>query len=87
LQPVGPDATAEARLLDAGTAADVRGGRIPTLPGREREAVIGAFPRLGFKELFIGLLEDQAARKPQCVVAAYLAGGAASEIRAAPFAD
>jgi len=52
--------TPEARLLDAGTAADVRGVRVDELTGTAKEQVLERFPRLGFKEHFVALLEDQA---------------------------
>jgi len=78
--------TPEARLLDIGTAADVRGVRTDELDGPARELVLERFPRLGFKEHFVALLEDQARRKPACVVHRYLyEKGAAAQIRAAPF--
>jgi len=78
--------TPEARLLDAGTAADVRGVRVADLAGPARDLVLDLFPRLGFKEHFVSLLEDQASRKPGCVVHRYLhERGAAAQIRAAPF--
>ena len=80
------DDTPEARLLDIGTAADVRGVRIDELGAPARELVLERFPRLGFKEHFVALLEDQARRKPACVVHRYLhEKGAAAQIRAAPF--
>lgn len=78
--------TPEARLLDRGTAADVRGVRITEVADPTKSLVLDRFPRLGFKEHFVALLEDQARRKPSCVVHRYLhERGAAREIRAAPF--
>jgi hypothetical protein len=80
------DDTPEARLLDRGTAADVRGVRIEDVDDPTRALVLELFPRLGFKEHFVALLEDQARRKPSCVVHRYLnERGAARQIRAAPF--
>jgi hypothetical protein len=60
--------------------------RIGDLDDRARLLVLELFPRLGFKEHFVALLEDQARRKPACVVHRYLhERGAAAQIRAAPF--
>jgi len=86
MHEVGPDDTPEARLLDLGTAVDVRGVRIGDVPDAERGFVLGRFPRLGFKEHFIELLEDQARRKPHCVVHAFLyERDAAMQIRDSAF--
>jgi hypothetical protein len=86
MHEVGPEDTPEAQLLDLGTAVDVRGVRIGEVPAAPRGLVLERFPRLGFKEHFIELLEDQARRKPQCVVHAFLyERNAAAQIRAAAF--
>jgi hypothetical protein len=86
MHEVGPDDSPEALLLDLGTAVDVRGVRLGDVPTASRSFVLDRFPRLGFKEHFIELFEDQARRKPHCVVHAFLheRGGAAA-IRAADF--
>jgi hypothetical protein len=86
MHEVGPDDSPEARLLDLGTAVDVRGVRLADVPAAPRAFALERFPRLGFKEHFVALFEDQARRKPHCVVHAYLVerGGAAA-IRAAGF--
>jgi hypothetical protein len=86
MHEVGPDDSPEALLLDVGTAVDVRGVRLADVPHAPRGFVLERFPRLGFKEHFIDLFEDQARRKPQCVVHAFLheRDGAAA-IRAADY--
>ena len=86
MHTVGEDDTPEARLLDLGTAVDVRGVRLADVPAAPRALVLDLFPRLGFKEHFIELFEDQARRKPNCVVHAFLyeRDGAAA-IRNAPY--
>jgi hypothetical protein len=86
MHEVGPDDPPEALLLDLGTAVDVRGVRLGDVPPVSRDFVLDRFPRLGFKEHFVELFEDQARRKPQCVVHAFLyeRDGAAA-IRAAGF--
>ena len=85
MHEVGPEDSAEALLLDLGTAVDVRGYRLGDVPPAPRAHVLDLFPRLGFKEHFIELFEDQARRKPHCVVAEFLARGSAERIRAADF--
>jgi hypothetical protein len=85
MHEVGPDDSPEALLLDLGTAVDVRGARLADVPQLQRGFVLDRFPRLGFKEHFIELFEDQARRKPNCVVADFLARGSAARIRAADF--
>jgi hypothetical protein len=86
MHEVGPGDSPEAVLLDLGTAVDVRGVRLGDVPDASRGFVLDRFPRLGFKEHFVGLFEDQARRKPHCVVHAFLyeRDGAAA-IRAAGF--
>ena len=85
MHEVGPEDSAEALLLDLGTAVDVRGYRLGDVPPAPRAHVLDLFPRLGFKEHFIELFEDQARRKPHCIVAEFLARGSAERIRAADF--
>lgn len=85
MHEVGPDDGPEALLLDLGTAVDVRGFRLGDVPDVSRTFVLDRFPRLGFKEHFIELFEDQARRKPNCIVAAFIASGSADRIRAADF--
>ncbi|HVU76511.1 MAG TPA: HD domain-containing protein [Gaiellaceae bacterium] len=86
MHTVGEDDSPEARLLDLGTAVDVRGVRFGDVPAAPQRLVLDLFPRLGFKEHFIELFEDQARRKPHCTVHAFLyeRDGAAA-IRAAPY--
>ncbi len=86
MHEVGPDDSPEALLLDLGTGVDVRGVRLADVPAAPRAFVLDRFPRLGFKEHFIELFEDQARRKPHCVVHAFLyeRDGAAA-IRAADY--
>ena len=86
MHEVGPDDTAEALLLDLGTAVDVRGVRLADVPSTQRDFVLERFPRIGFKEHFVELFEDQARRKPDCVVQAFLhERDGAVAIRAAAF--
>lgn len=75
----------EAFLLWHSTAFDVRGRRYSDVTAETVAAVFDAYPRLDFKEGFSRLLEDQAARKPHCVAATWVAEGIADQIAAAPF--
>jgi hypothetical protein len=72
MHDIPDDATGEARLLALGTSADVSGRRVLELAEPTRDAVLRLFPRLGFKRLFIDLFEDQARRKPNCIVHRYM---------------
>lgn len=80
--------TSEALLLTLGTSADVSGSRALDIPSAQRDVVLQLFPRLGFKAHFTELFEDQAARKPRCVVHRYLHElDLARRIEAAPYED
>ncbi|MER6216481.1 MULTISPECIES: HD domain-containing protein [unclassified Streptomyces] len=74
----------ESHLLQVGTSADVSGLRVPDFDPSFRTALLTAYPRLGFGPAFLALVEDQAARKPTCAAAAYVASGAAERIAANP---
>ena len=88
MHDVAEEEPAEAHLLAFGTSVDVAGWRLHDLDEPLRDSVVDAYPRLGFKQHFLGLFEDQAARKPQCVVHAYLRErGGADRILNAPFAE
>ena len=56
----GLDAGAEAYLLSAGAAEDVRGLRSMELPDAARQSGIQEYPRLGVKRDFAGLLRAEA---------------------------
>jgi HD domain len=82
---VVPQDGAEGYLLGEATGCDCRGHRLGELdPGAAAEIVAG-IPWLDFAEGFIALFEDQARRKPGCLVDIYLQGGFAQKVRAAPF--
>ncbi|MFI5544841.1 HD domain-containing protein [Streptomyces sp. NPDC051815] len=74
----------ESHLLQVGTSADVSGLRVAEFDPSFTAALLAAHPRGGFGAGFLALMEDQAARKPHCAAAAYVAGGAASRIAANP---
>ncbi|MBT2402174.1 MULTISPECIES: HD domain-containing protein [unclassified Streptomyces] len=74
----------ESHLLQVGTSADVSGLRVAEFDPAFVDELLGAYPRLGFGAEFLSLVEDQAARKPECAAAAYVAGGAAVRIAANP---
>lgn len=75
----------EARLLAYGTSADVSGGRSLEVREPERSMILELFPRQGFKREMVSLFEEQARRKPACVVHQYLKEGIAERIMAAPY--
>jgi hypothetical protein len=88
MHDVAADDPAEAHLLAFGTSVDVAGWRLVDIDEPLREAVLDSYPRLGFKQHFLALFEDQAERKPHCVVHAYLhEHGGAGRILDAPFAE
>ncbi|MFF8269505.1 HD domain-containing protein [Streptomyces sp. NPDC016562] len=74
----------ESHLLQVGTSADVSGLRVSEFDPAFTEALLKSHPRAGFGPSFLALVEDQAARKPACAAAAYVAGGAATRIAANP---
>jgi hypothetical protein len=86
MHDVAAEEPPEAHLLAFGTSVDVSGWRLDDIDEALRDAVLQTYPRLGFKRHFLALFEDQAARKPQCVVHAYLhERGGADRILDAPF--
>ena len=77
--------SAEGFLLDQATGCDCRGHRIEDLDRDAATDVVARYPWLDFTEGFIGLVEDQARRKPGCLVDIYLQNGFAAKVREAPF--
>lgn len=72
---VSPEVDVESRLLQVGTSADVSGTGLEAFGTAFRAELVGAYPRLGFAESFVGLFRDQAERKPGCAAAELVAGG------------
>jgi hypothetical protein len=87
MHDVGDNDGAEAKLLALGTAADVSGGRALEVREPERSFILELFPRSGFKKQMVALLEDQARRKPFCIVQQYLLQGIRDRIMNAPYSD
>ena len=82
---VVPEDGAEGYLLGEATGTDCRGHRVGELdPELVREVVAGT-PWLDFTDGFLALCEDQARRKPGCLVDIYLQNGFADKVRNAPF--
>jgi hypothetical protein len=71
---VAPEADPESHLLQVGTSADVSGTGLDAFEPSFSEALVAAYPRLGFAESFLRLFRDQAERKPNCAAAGLLAG-------------
>ena len=87
MHEVDDDDPPEAHLLVYGTSVDVSGRRSDQISDDTRELVLEVFPRVRFKEHFIELFNDQAARKPDCVVAKMMADGFAKRIAASIYAE
>jgi HD domain len=81
---VVPEDSAEGYLLGEATGCDCRGHRIGELDPATVNAVVGRLPWLDFTEGFIAVVEDQARRKPGCLVDLYLQQGFADKVRNAP---
>jgi HD domain len=82
---VVPEDGAEGYLLGEATGCDCRGHRVGELDRATVAEVVAGIPWLDFTDAFIALCEDQARRKPGCLVDIYLQGGFAEKVRAAPF--
>ena len=77
----------EALLLSYGASLDVTGRRFDEIDGRARDPILDVYPRASFKQRFLELLSDQAARKPHCIARVYMESGLGDRILAAPFPD
>ncbi|MFB4315192.1 HD domain-containing protein [Actinomadura sp. 21ATH] len=71
---VAPEVDVESRLLQVGTSADVSGSGLDAFEPAFREALVEAYPRLGFAGSFVRLFRDQAERKPGCAASRLVAG-------------
>ncbi|MFJ6080055.1 HD domain-containing protein [Streptomyces sp. NPDC092369] len=84
---VDPEEDLESRLLQVGTSADVSGTGLEAFEPHFREALVTAYPRLGFAASFVRLFRDQAGRKPGCAVAELIAGDWAERTLANPLEE
>jgi hypothetical protein len=84
---VVPEDDAAGYLLSEATSCDVRGHRLDELPPDPVADLMSRYPRLGFKEGFIGLFERQARAKPGCLADLYLQRGWADRVRAASYPE
>jgi hypothetical protein len=76
----------ESLLLSYGTSVDVGGWRYDEFDRATAGDIVEAAPREGFKELFVELVERQAAAKPWCHLAPLAADpGFAARVHADPF--
>ena len=82
---VVPEDGAEGYLLGEATGTDCRGHRIGELDPELVREVVAGIPWLDFTDGFLALCEDQARRKPGCLVDIYLRNGFADNVRNAPF--
>ncbi|MFI6107441.1 HD domain-containing protein [Streptomyces sp. NPDC051310] len=83
-EDVAPEVDVESRLLQVGTSADVSGAGLETFDPSFRDALVAAYPRLGFARSFVRLFQDQAARKPGCAAAELVAGAWAERTASNP---
>ncbi len=77
----------ETALVHFGAGVDVIGIRFDEIPPHTLSRILEDYPRLGFKELFTALLQAQADSKPESFIAAHIALGLNTKIKATPFAD
>jgi hypothetical protein len=82
---VVPEDGAEGYLLGEATGCDCRGHRVGELDPALVAEVVAGIPWLDFTRGFLALCEDQARRKPGCLVDLYLRDGFADKVRNAPF--
>lgn len=80
-----PEDGPEGYLLNEATGCDCRGHRVDDLDSGAVAEVVAESPWLDFTDGFLALCEDQARRKPGCLVDIYLRGGFAERVRNAPF--
>lgn len=74
----------ESHLLELSTAMDISGRRTQEISAELRAEVLALYPRLGLAEEFIAYFDDQAKRKPQCLVAKFVQSGFAARVAANP---
>lgn len=77
----------EIALVHFGAGFDVVGLRRADVAKETRTTVLGAWPRIKFKEEFGRLMKDQATRKPDCHVARQYKMGFKQMIARAPFSE
>jgi len=77
----------EIALVHFGAGVDVIGFRAEDISQHTRDAIVGAYPRCGFKKAFPSLLQYQVDRKPQCHIAGHYKLGFAAKIKGAPFCE
>ncbi len=75
----------EIALTHYGAGLDVIGLRREDVADTTHDAIVAAWPREQFKERFSAILDDQAARKPGCYIAAAMKIGFGMKIKRAPF--
>ncbi|MCF2530823.1 HD domain-containing protein [Yinghuangia soli] len=83
-EDVAAEVDVESHLLQVGTSADVSGLGLSGFGGEFTAELMARYPREGFGAVFLELVRDQGARKPECSAAAWVAGGAAERIAANP---
>lgn len=77
----------ETALVHFGAGVDVIGIRFDEIPPNILSRILEDYPRLGFKEFFTALLQEQADIKPDSFIATHIKLGINTKIKATPFAD
>lgn len=77
----------EVALVHFGAGMDVFGFHAEDLAPKTIATIIEAYPRLGFKDAFGKLIEEEAKRKPQSHIAGHASLGFKRKINGAPFAE
>jgi hypothetical protein len=77
----------EVRLLGAGVGADFGGPDPADIDPRREQEILAAFPRLGFKRGFLGLLTDHCRRKPMSQRATWLGDFCRAEVPGTSYGD
>ena len=74
----------EGHLLELSTGMDTSGRQTDDIPPDLRAEVLERYPRLDFPDEMLRFFEGQAARKPSCLAARFVAGGFATRVRSNP---
>ncbi|GAB4560067.1 MAG: hypothetical protein Tsb0020_06420 [Haliangiales bacterium] len=77
----------EIALVHLGAGMDVIGVAAEDIDAATVADILDIWPREGFKERFVGLLEREVAAKPESSIAGHMRLGFAARVRRAPFAE
>ncbi|MEO7001042.1 MAG: hypothetical protein ABI068_04500 [Ktedonobacterales bacterium] len=77
----------EITLADLGVGVDVSALRLDDIPPMVAQRILDAYPRLGFKQAFLQVCEDEARTHPSSRIAVLLRHGLGERMCQAPFAE